>query len=150
MLRGAFKERKWDICWFRIVLVGKANEVGAGGERLLQYWRIRLMLEWNMYGTLSECNHNNIYFKYVCTRNTAPRRADARFGSAHARNDRGRRQIEAVNATALPRGTPLKISRVQVTRNETLGSDSMNQQQILPSGTACKPIKKSTRGITQS
>ena len=36
---------------------------------------------------------------------TSQRRADARLGSARARNYQGCRQIEAVNATVLPRGT---------------------------------------------
>ena len=41
------------------------------------------------------------------TRGASPRRDDARFCSAHARNYRGCRQIEAVNVTqyVLPRGT---------------------------------------------
>ena len=37
------------MCWLRIE---KATEVV--GERLLQYWRIRLISQWNMYDTLSE------------------------------------------------------------------------------------------------
>ena len=40
----------------------------------------------------------------------SPWRADARLGYAHARSDRCR-QIEAVNATALPRGTS-KMNRL--------------------------------------
>ena len=44
------------------------------------------------------------------TGGASPRRADARLGSAHARNDRGCRRIEAVNATVLPTCT-LKIDR---------------------------------------
>ena len=42
---------------------------------------------------------------HVLTRGASTRRADARFGSAHARDDRGGGQIEAVNATVLPGGT---------------------------------------------
>ena len=38
------------------------------------------------------------------TRVDSPRRADARLGSAYARNYGGCRQIEAENATAMPRG----------------------------------------------
>ena len=48
-----------------------------------------------------------------------------------------RRQIEAVNATAvLPRGTYIKNeSCLSEEQKKTL--DSMNQKQILPSGTKC-------------
>ena len=38
-------------------------------------------------------------------RGASPWRDDARLGSAHSRNYRGCRQIEAINATVLPRGT---------------------------------------------
>ena len=64
------------------------------------------------------------------TRGASPRRDDARFCSAHARNYRGCRQIEAVNVTqyVLPRGTINNKSRL-MKRRTTLGSDSMNQQQ---------------------
>ena len=42
----------------------------------------------------------------------SPRGASARLGSAHARNYRGCRQIEAVNATQYCQGVPSKINRV--------------------------------------
>ena len=42
---------------------------------------------------------------YIITKEVSPRRADARLGSAHARNEQGCKQIAAVNETALPRGT---------------------------------------------
>ena len=38
---------------------------------------------------------------HTYTREASPRRADARLASAHARNYRGRRQIEAVNAATV-------------------------------------------------
>ena len=71
----------------------------------------------------------------IYTDGASPGRVDAHLGSTHARNYReicG--QIETVNTTVLPRGT-WKINRVQMKRNQTLGSDSMDQQHILPSGT---------------
>ena len=42
----------------------------------------------------------------------SPQWADACLGSAHARSDRGCRQIEAVNATVLPLGA-LKIKKFE-------------------------------------
>ena len=39
------------------------------------------------------------YYTYVSTNGASPRWADARLGCARARNFRGNRQIEAVNAT---------------------------------------------------
>ena len=50
---------------------------------------------------------------HALTRRASPRRADTRLGLAHARNDRGCRQIEGVNATVLPRDRS-KINRVWV------------------------------------
>ena len=51
--------------------------------------------------------HGQHIYTYIYTvRNTtnttraSPRQADARLGSAHARNGQGRRQIEAVDATS--------------------------------------------------
>ena len=41
--------------WFRIV----AETIEVLRERLLQYWKIRFMSEWNMHDTLSEGEHNN-------------------------------------------------------------------------------------------
>ena len=61
---------------------------------------------------------------FKTTKAASPRWADARLGSANARNYRGCRQIEAVNATVLPRGT-LKMIRV-LNDEERLESDSMN------------------------
>ena len=49
------------------------------------------------------------------------RRADARLGSAHARNCRGCRQIEAVNTTQYCHGVPSKIDRVSIKRNKNTG-----------------------------
>ena len=51
------------------------------------------------------------------TRGASPRRADARLGFADGPNYRGCRQIEAVNATLLPRGT-LKLNRVWTKRKK--------------------------------
>ena len=42
--------------------------------------------------------------KNTVTRGTSSRRTDARFGSAHARNHRGCRQIEAVNTIRYRQG----------------------------------------------
>ena len=50
------------------------------------------------------------------TRGASPRRDDARLGSANVRNYRGCRQIEAVNATVLPRGTIKNESRLNEER----------------------------------
>ena len=51
------------------------------------------------------------------------RRSEARLGSAHARNDRGCRQIEAVNATQhtqpTPRGTLKKKTRLKEEEQNT-------------------------------
>ena len=65
----------------------------------------------------------------------SPRRTDDRLGSGHARDDRGCRQIEAVNVTAvLPRGT-LHQNETCLSEEQKKTLDSMNQQQMLPSGT---------------
>ena len=37
----------------------RKDHLSIAGERLLQYWRIRLMPEWNMDDTLSEGKHDN-------------------------------------------------------------------------------------------
>ena len=62
-------------------------------------------------------------------RRDSPWRAGARLGSAHARNYRGCRQIETVNATQYCQGVHFKKSRLNRER-KPLGSDSMNQHQF--------------------
>ena len=86
----------------------------------------------------------------IRTRGASPRRADARLGSAHARNYRGCRQIEAVNATVLPRGT-LKINivwskrkTVWMKRRTTLESDSMDSNKF------CHPAHDNEQPLQQN
>ena len=50
------------------------------------------------------CGAKRLVTSYYTTMGASTRRADARLGSAHARNDVGCRKIEAVHATVLPRG----------------------------------------------
>ena len=53
---GGFKNRRQNICWFRVVK--DTHEVLVQEERLLHYWTIRLTSEWNMYDTVSKGKHN--------------------------------------------------------------------------------------------
>ena len=55
--------------------------------------------------------------KKITTRGAWPRRAAACLGSAHARNYRGRRQIETVNATHV-RTTPNTTTSTYTPTNE--------------------------------
>ena len=56
--------------------------------------------------------HNSTSTYIYIYKGASPRGASARLGSAHARNYRGCRQIEAVNATQYCQGVPSKINRV--------------------------------------
>ena len=103
-------------------------------------------IEFETINNSNGSNGSNTIQKYFrSTKGAQPRRADARLGSAHARNYRGctRRQIEAVNATILPRGTQ-KINRFGIKRKCTLGSDSMNQKQF------CQPRHKMTNSSSNN
>ena len=58
-----------------------------------------------------------------------------KVGSAHARGHRGCRQVEAVKAKVTARGC-IKMKRVSnLSEEQKKTLDSMNQEQILPSGT---------------
>ena len=51
------RRRKVGYLWLRIVEETTSAKVLR--ERLLQFWMIRFMSEWNMYDTLSEGKHYN-------------------------------------------------------------------------------------------
>ena len=62
--------------------------------------------------------NTSIHTRYI-TRGDSPRRAGAGLGSVHARNYRGCRQIEAVNATQYCQGVPSNKSRLNEEKENT-------------------------------